>query len=203
MTSLTPRHRRSRAAAAAQRPPPAHPARAITGSISQASPTGKNRATPVAVRAPTYSWPSPPTFTSPTRVGMAVAKAVSSRGIIVTPTSLRPRELPKTPSQAFSSESSGSRPEAARNTAKTARASDTPRSARAAGSPADRAPRYRGNPRSSSRNRRDRADNSFTRGPTPIRGLSSGVRPGSPRHARSQTPPPPFPGTSQATGRSG
>ena len=130
MTSFTPRQRLSRAAMAAHAPPPAHPARAITGSISQVWPTGKNRATPVAVSAPTYSCPSPPTFTSPTRVGMAVARAVRSSGIMVTPTSLRPRLLPNTPCHTFSRDSTGSCPDASRNTAKTARASTTPRTAR-------------------------------------------------------------------------
>ena len=133
MTSFTPRQRLSRAASAAHSPPPIPPATAMAGSISQTCPAGKNRATPVAVSAPRYNCPSPPTLTSPTRVGIAVAKAVRTSGIMVTPTSLRPKELPMTPYHASRRASTGSRPDASRKRAKTARASTRPSAGRGAG----------------------------------------------------------------------
>ena len=100
--------------------------------MSQTCPTGKNRATPVAASAPMKSCPSPPTLTRPTRVGMAVASAARSRGIMVTPTSLRPSELPMTPSQPLTSASTGSRPEASRKRANAARDSTMPSAGRGA-----------------------------------------------------------------------
>ena len=197
MTSLTPRQWRSRAAVAAHSPPPAHPASAITGNISQICPVGKNSATPVAVSAPMYSWPSPPTLTKPTRVGMAVANAVNTSGIIVTPTSLRPKELPMTPFHTSRRASAGSCPETSRRMAKTARASATPKAAREADCLKKSSPSRCSEGGTAGWNLRRRFMGFMTTG----HGLSSAGRFPVPMRPWRQTPRQHVPGIAPATGR--